>query len=106
MCLEAWVRGIPLLLFGHMLLKISPNVFFIESHGDLKRAIDRITSDFVRNHLEQENFKSWTTSNSFVGSLRAVNDTSLLEATINNLEGILERWFFLTSSAPDAAVLK
>ena len=106
MCLEAWVRGIPLLLFGHMLLKIAPSVFFIESHGDLKRAIDKITSDFVRNHLEQENFKSWTTSNSFVGSLRVVNDRSLLEATINNLEGILERWFFLTSSAPDAAVMK
>ena len=106
MCLDAWARRKPLLLFGHMLLKKAPNVYFISSHADLKSALENITLNCPPDDCEQDNFKSWTSSNSYVGSFKKTSDASSLEATANNLEGILERWFFLTSSAPDAAVMK
>ena len=99
MCLESWARRRPLLLFGHMLLKKAPNVYFVESHSDLKSAIEKATLNCLPDEYELDNFKSWTASNSYVGAFGKIKDASLFEATVNNLEGILERWFFLTSTA-------
>lgn len=99
MCLESWARGTPLLLFGHMLLKKAPNVYFVESHSDLKSAIKEATLNCLPDEYELDNFKSWTASNSYIGTCQKIKDASLMEDTVNNLEGILERWFFLTSTA-------
>ena len=99
MCLESWARRKPLLLFGHMLLKKAPNVYFVESHSDLKSAIEEATLNCLPDEYELDNFKSWTASNSYVGTCQKIKDASLMEDTVNNLEGILERWFFLTSNA-------
>jgi hypothetical protein len=99
MCLESWALRKPLLLFGHMLLKKAPNVYFVESHADLKSALEVATLNCLPDEYKLANFKSWTASNSYVGTCQKIKDASLLEATVNNLEGILERWFFLTSTA-------
>jgi hypothetical protein len=99
MCFEALARRKPLLLFGHMLLKKAPNVYFIESQADLKSALEKASLNCLSDEYELANFKLWTASNSYVGAFGKIKDASLFEATVNNLEGILERWFFLTSTA-------
>ena len=99
-CVEAWIRKIPLLMFGDMFLKKAPGVFFIETTSDIQSAFTRIQNSYKFDQIEVDKFISWTSSNSYFGSLQkiAYNIPNLRENTINNLERILKIWFHLASN--------
>ena len=96
-CVEAWLRNIPLLIFGDMFLKKAPGVFFIETMSDIRQAFAMIQNGFENEQSQIERFIEWTASNSYVGSLNKVDKShlDLLETTTSNLEAIISRWFLL-----------
>lgn len=99
-CVEAWLRKIPVLIFGDMFLKRAPGVFFVETLSGIRTALARIQIGYEFKQIEVDEFMSWTSSNSYVGALQRIdsNIPDLREKTINNLEGIFKSWFHLTSN--------
>jgi len=98
-CIEAWLRRVPLLLFGDMFLKKAPGVFFIKSKDDIRKAFERIQNGNQISQNEIDDFVSWTSENSFVGSLGEVDSgvPDLHKNTVNNIDAIVSTWFGLTS---------
>ncbi len=96
-CVEAWLRTIPLLIFGDMFLKKAPGVFFIETMSDIRQAFVTIQNGYEYQRNQIERFIAWTASNSYVGSLFKVDKghLDLLETTTSNLEAIISSWFLL-----------
>jgi len=99
-CVEAWLRKIPVLIFGDMFLKKAPGVFFVETISDIRTALTRIQCGYEFKQIEVDEFISWTSLNSYAGSLQRIDSDipDLREKTINNLEGIFKSWFHLTSN--------
>jgi len=97
-CIEAWFRKIPLLLFGEMFLKNAPGVFFIETLADIRDAFEKIQYGIEFRQVEIDEFISWTSENSYVGSLHKVDSSlpDLHKDTVNNFEAIISTWFQLT----------
>jgi len=97
-CIEAWFRKIPLLLFGDMFLKNAPGVFFIETLADIRDAFEKIQRGLELSQVEIDEFISWTSENSYVGSLGKIDKSlpDLHKNTVNNLEAIISTWFQLT----------
>jgi len=97
-CIEAWFRKIPLLLFGDMFLKNAPGVFFIETLADIRDAFEKIQRGLELSQVEIDEFISWTSENSYVGSLGKTRKSlpDLHKNTVNNLEAIISTWFHLT----------
>jgi hypothetical protein len=100
MAVEAWARGIPLILFGKMWLKIAPGVFYIETIDDLKHALQTICEGTKPTPEQIESFKSWTISQSFSGSLGKIdpNNQELKSVTIQNIENIFRSWLSIRGS--------
>lgn len=97
--IEAWRRNIPVLTFGHNLLKNAPGVFFIEDFTDLVRAIEKVDLGFSWTPEQIEEFISFLSERSFRGSLGKIsNDNSLKTDTVRNLVGIVTRWVKLKES--------
>jgi len=98
-CVEAWLRKIPLLLLGDMLLKKAPGVFFIETKDDISKAFERIQNGNQINQNEIDDFVSWTSENSYVGSLGKIDSSmpDLYKDTVSNLDAIISTWLSLTS---------
>ncbi len=97
--IEAWRRNIPVLTFGHNLLKSAPGVFFIEDITDLKRVIEKVELGFSWSPKQIEEFISFLSERSFRGSLEKIsNDNSLKTDTVRNLVGIVTRWVKLKDS--------
>jgi len=98
-CVEAWLQKIPLLLFGEMFLKRAPGVFFIETKDDIRKAFDRIQNDIQISQNEIDDFVSWTSENSYVGSLGKIDSSlpDLYKNTVNNLDAIISIWLSLAS---------
>lgn len=97
--IEAWRRNIPVLTFGHNLLKNAPGVFFIEDFTDLVRAIEKVKLGFSWTPKQIEEFVSFLSERSFRGSLGKIsNDISLKTDTAKNLVGIMTRWIELEKS--------
>lgn len=96
-CVEAWLRKIPVLIFGDMFLKKAPGVFFIETMSDIRQAFVMIQNGYEYEQNQVKRFIAWTASNSFVGSLHKVDKShpNLLETTTLNLEAIISSWFLL-----------
>ena len=96
-CVEAWLRKIPVLIFGDMFLKKAPGVFFIETMSDIRQAFAMIQNGFENEQSEIERFIKWTASNSYVGSLNKVDKShqDLFETTTSNLEALISTWFML-----------
>ena len=99
-CVEAWLRKIPVLIFGDMFLKKAPGAFFIKTQSDIRTALAQIQIGYEFKQIEVDDFISWTSSNSYVGALQRIdsNISDLREKTIKNLEGIFKSWFHLTSN--------
>lgn len=99
-CVEAWLRKIPVLIFGDMFLKKAPGVFFVETISDIRTAFERIQIGYDFKQNEVDEFISWTSSNSYAGALQRIDNNipDLREKTINNLEGIFRGWFHLASN--------
>jgi len=97
-CIEAWLRKIPLLLFGEMFLKKAPGVFFIETKDDIRKAFGTIQNGNQISQNEIDDFVSWTSENSFVGALNKVDSSvpDLHKNTVNNLDTVISTWFGLT----------
>ena len=100
MAVEAWARGIPLILFGKMWLKRAPGVFYIETIDDLKDAVKSISEGTKPSPEQTEAFKSWTTSHTFLGSLGKIdpNNQELKSGTIQNIENIFRSWLTINGS--------
>ena len=100
MAVEAWARGIPLILFGKMWLKRAPGVLYIETIGDLKDAVKSICEGTKPSAEQIEAFKSWTISQSFLGSLGKIdpNNQELKSETIQNLENLFRSWLSIEGS--------
>jgi len=96
-CVESWVRKVPLLLFGDMILKKAPGVFFIETLPAIVSALERVRGGFSPSENEIDAFKEWSSNHSYTGSLgRIYGDPTFRGVTINNLEAIISSWFYLT----------
>ena len=96
-CVEAWLRRIPLLLFGDMFLKKAPGVFYIKSIDDIRKAFGSIQIGYQPSQIEIDEFVLWTAENSYVGSLYEVDGgvPDLHENTVDNLDTIISTWFSL-----------
>ena len=97
MGLEAWNCGIPVILLGHMLLKKAPGVTFVQSKDELEAILRKVSIETTDSQCSKEEFKHWTSLNSYVGSLQKVRDHELFKDTVQNLSALLHRWFILTS---------
>ena len=99
-CVEAWLRKIPVLIFGDMFLKKAPGVFFVETLSDIRTALTRIQNGYEFKQIEVDEFISWTSFNSYSGALQRIDSgiPDLRENTMNNLEGIFKSWFYLASN--------
>ena len=100
MAVEAWVKGIPVILLGKMWLKRAPGVFYIETIDDLKDAIQSICQGTKPSPEKIEAFKSWTISQSFLGSLGRIDPTNqeLKSGTIQNVENVFRSWLSIEVS--------
>jgi len=100
---EAWIQGIPVLLFGKMFLRFAPRVFQIETINDLKVAFLNIERGIVIKNSEIDKFISWSELYTFVGCLGKLPKVknfpfSTVATTTDNLESILICWFKLRNS--------
>lgn len=100
---EAWIQGIPVLLFGKMFLRFAPRVFQIETINDLKVAFSNIERGVVIKNSEIDKFISWSELYTFVGCLGKLPKIknfpfSTVATTTDNLESILICWFKLRNS--------
>lgn len=98
LCVEAWLRGIPVILFGSMFLAAAPGVFLIEKFSDLEHAIETVRTHFKADWSAVAAYRLWLNSHSYVGNIskNSCTDQRLREVTVENVEGILTAWLQLT----------
>ncbi len=98
MCVEAWLRGIPVILFGSMFLKAAPGVFLIEKFSDLDQALETILSDFKFDWNAVTGYRLWLNSHSYIGNIAKDRcmDQTLREMTAHNVVSILTSWLSMT----------
>ena len=95
--IEAWRRNIPVLTFGHNLLKKAPGVFYIQDFSELVHAIRKIEQGSWWTSEQVDEFMLFLSESSFRGNLGKIsNDISLKSDTVSNLVGILTRWIELS----------
>ena len=96
-CVEAWLRGLPVLLFGSMFLRTAPGVFSISTILDLRNAIAVLLTGSKIDLQAKRDFCSWTNSHSYIGSILTIhhNDKHLRAPSVNNIEGVLTSWLSL-----------
>lgn len=95
MGVEAWVAGIPTIIFGEMWLKNAPGAYYVRSLNDVKKALLRISEGVQSSERAIEDFLTWTESHAFSGriSRKDSQDAELREVTVENLFNILRVWF-------------
>jgi len=100
LCVEAWLREIPVLLFGSMFLVKAPGVYFVEKFSDLENAIKAITSGFKINPDAVTSYCSWLNSHSYLGNVskESCKDPKLKELSVNNIEAVLTSWLSISDS--------
>ena len=83
-----------------MWLQRAPGVFYRETIGDLKDAVKSICEGTKPSAEQIEAFKSWTISQSFLGSLGKIdpNNQELKSETIQNLENLFRSWLSIEGS--------
>jgi hypothetical protein len=94
MCVEAWLQGIPIILFGSLFLAKAPGVFLIEKFSDLEYAMRAVTSNFDFDSNAVAGYCSWLNSHSYIGNIsrESCKDQKLKDLTVDNMENILTSW--------------
>jgi hypothetical protein len=100
LCVEAWLRGIPVILFGSMFLVKAPGVFLIEKFSDLENALEAVSTGFKINPDAVISYCSWLNAHSYVGNVshESCKDPKLKEVSVNNIEAVLSSWLSISDS--------
>ena len=94
MGVEAWVAGIPTIIFGEMWIKNAPGAYYVRSLTDVKKALLGISEGVQSGERSIEDFLTWTESHAFSGRItaRGSHDPKLREVTVENMFNIIRVW--------------
>ena len=94
MGVEAWVAGIPTIVFGEMWLKNAPGAYYVRSLNDVQKVLLRISEGVQNSEHAVEDFLTWTASHSFIGRItrKDSQNAELREVTVENITNILRVW--------------
>ena len=94
MGVEAWVAGIPTIVFGEMWLKNAPGAYYVRSLNDVQKVLLRISEGVQSSEHAVEDFLTWTASHSFIGRItrKDSQNAELREVTVENITNILRVW--------------
>ncbi|MDA2982746.1 MAG: hypothetical protein O3A34_01595 [Actinomycetota bacterium] len=95
MGVEAWVAGIPTIVFGEIWIKNAPGAYYVRSLNDVREALLRISEGVQSSEHTIEGFLTWTESHAFSGRIKRIDshEAELREVTVENIFNILRVWF-------------